>query len=68
MSTGLALFLKRKEGNVMAVTQTIPPASRFHIVTINGATYEVTSNYIGDVSFLDLLKQILKRDLERPEE
>ena len=47
--------------------QTLPPESRIHIETINGATYEVTSNYIGDISFLELLKQMLKRDLSRIE-
>jgi len=38
-----------------------------HIKTIGGATYEVTSNYIGDVSLLELFKRMLKRDVERLE-
>ena len=41
------------------------PASEFHTTIVDGATYEVTSRYVGDVSFLDLLKQLIKRDLER---
>ena len=52
----------------MEGTKRIATSSKHHIVTVSGATYEVTSNYIGDVSFIDLLKQMLKRDLERPEE
>jgi hypothetical protein len=31
----------------------------------NGTAYEVTSNYVGEVSFTNLLKQMLKRDLEK---
>ena len=45
--------------------QVISPESRYHIETVDGARYEVTSNYIGKVTFLDLLKQMLKRDIER---
>jgi len=53
----------------MADSQTVfPAASEFNIATVDGATYQVTSRYIGDVSFLDLLKQLLKRDLERQSE
>lgn len=52
----------------MSEVQIISPDSELHVTTVNGATYEVTSNYIGDISFLDLLKQMLKRDLERQSE
>jgi hypothetical protein len=56
------------EGEKMPDVQALPTISVVHIETINGATYEVTSNYIGNISLLDLLKQMLKRDLERTEE
>ena len=52
----------------MVEAKTLPPASQLHVEMIDGSTYEVISNYIGEISFLDLLKQMLKRDLERPEE
>jgi len=51
----------------MTQCQTIQVPSQFHVETIDGATYKVTSNYKGDVTFLDLLKQMLKRDMERQE-
>lgn len=51
----------------MTEIQTVSSASQLHIETIDGSTYEVISNYIGKLSLLDLLKQLLKRDLERPE-
>lgn len=51
----------------MTQCQTIQSSSQFHIVTVDGATYEVTSNYKGELTFLDLLKQMLKRDIERLE-
>jgi hypothetical protein len=47
------------------MTQAIYPTSLCHVEIIDGAKYEVTSNYMGAVSFLDLLKQMLKRDLEQ---
>lgn len=37
----------------------------FHVEVVDGANYEVTSNYIGDVSILDVFKQMLKRDIEQ---
>ena len=43
------------------------PAEQLHVQTIDGATYEVVSNYVGDISLLDLFKQMLKRDIERSE-
>ena len=49
----------------MDTVKTVPAVSLCHVETIGGARYEVTSNYVGEVSFLDLLKQMLKRDLER---
>ena len=49
----------------LTADQTVSPASLHRVITIDGARYEVTSNYIGKVTFLDLLKQMLKRDLER---
>jgi len=51
----------------MVDAKTLPPASQLHVDIIDGATYEVISNYMGEISFLNLLKQMLKRDLERPE-
>jgi len=51
----------------MSEHNTVSPASKLNVVTVNGATYEVVSNYIGDISLIDLLKRMLKRDLERPE-
>lgn len=41
-----------------------PPKSS-HVVMIDGARYEVISNYNGSVSILDIFKQMLKRDIER---
>lgn len=52
----------------MVEVKTLPSTSQLHVEIIDGATYEVISNYKGEISFLDLLKQMLKRDLERPEE
>lgn len=52
----------------MTETQTVSPASQLHVEVIDGATYEVTSNYKGDISLFDLFKQMLKRDLERSED
>ena len=43
------------------------PVSQFHVEIIDGAKYEVNSNYVGKIPLLDLLKQILKRDMERQE-
>jgi len=51
----------------MTQCQTIQSPSQFHVVTVDGATYEVTSNYKGEITFLDLLKHLLKRDMERQE-
>jgi len=42
-----------------------PTTSQLHTQTIDGATYEVVSNYIGDIALLDLFKQMLRRDMER---
>ncbi len=39
--------------------------SRLNVEIVDGTTYEVTSNYIGDMSILDLFKYMLKRDIER---
>jgi len=36
-----------------------------HIETIGGTTYEVISHYDEQTSFIDLLKWILRRDVER---
>ena len=49
----------------METIETMSQTSLRHIVVIDGARYEVTSNYLGKITFLDLLKQMLKRDLER---
>lgn len=49
----------------MTEIQTVSPSSQLHIETVDEATYEVASNYIGNISLLDLIKQLLKRDLER---
>jgi len=50
----------------MTETQTVSPVSQLHTEIIDGATYNVISNYIGDIPLLDLFKKLLKRDLERP--
>jgi hypothetical protein len=49
-------------GNAQTI---VSPASLRHVETVGGAKYEVTSNYIGEITFIELLKQMLKRDLER---
>jgi len=36
-----------------------------HTETIDGTTYEVISHYDERTSFIDLLKWMLKRDMER---
>jgi len=56
-----------KEGMNMTQCKTIQPSSQFHVVTVDGARYEVTSNYKGEITYLDLLKKMLKRDIERQE-
>ena len=43
----------------------VQSSPKHHIEIIDGATYEVTSNYVGDVSILDIFKKMLKRDIER---
>jgi len=60
------LFLCGKGGSRMTETQTVSPVSQLHTEIIDGATYNVISNYIGDIPLLDLFKKLLKRDLERP--
>ena len=47
--------------------QTTQSSSQFHIMTVDEATYEVISNYKGDISLFDLFKQMIKRDMERQE-
>jgi pyruvate/oxaloacetate carboxyltransferase len=49
----------------MEAIQEITPLSQNHVETIGGARYEVNSIYVGEIPFLDLLKQMLKRDIER---
>ncbi|MCL2578790.1 MAG: hypothetical protein FWE32_02040 [Oscillospiraceae bacterium] len=49
----------------MDENRTIPPTSVVHTEKVNGATYIVQSNYVGKITFLDLLKQMIKRDIER---
>jgi len=57
-----------KEGADMDNVQNVSPVtSKRHVEIIDGARYEVTSNYVGEITFLDLLKQMLKRDLAREE-
>lgn len=51
----------------MSQFQTIPSPSQLHVITVDGATYEVISNYKGDISLFDLFKQMIKRDMERQE-
>jgi len=41
------------------------PAGTTQTITHKGATYTVTTYYTGSVTFLDLLKQLVKRDIER---
>lgn len=42
--------------------------SRYHEEVINKIRFEVTSNYLGKVSLLDLIKEMIKRDLEKLDE
>jgi len=51
--------------NKMLPTKNVQPLPKIHVEIIDGATYEVTSNYNGNVSILDIFKQMLKRDIER---
>jgi len=32
---------------------------------INGTTYKVTAKYVGSVQFIELLKSIIKKEVER---
>jgi hypothetical protein len=54
-----------REGNYMPEIKDISPKSETHIEIINGATYIVTSNYVGNITLFELLKQMLKRDFEK---
>jgi hypothetical protein len=58
-------FLCGKEVAYMTDTKAVSPENQLHIEKINGTTYELISNYKGKVALLDLLKQMLKRDLEK---
>ena len=49
----------------MAEEKTVHQHSETRIVTIDGATYKVTSRYVGNIPLLDLLKQMIKRDLQK---
>jgi len=49
----------------MAEEKTVHPYSKTNIVTVDGATYIVTSCYAGKISLLDLIKQMIRRDLEK---
>ena len=49
----------------MLQNKSVQPLKKTHVEVIDGATYEVTSNYIGNVTLLDVFKQMLKRDIER---
>lgn len=60
-------MMRGEEDVPMAQCEAIKLQSQHHVITVDGATYEVTSNYKGEVAFLDLLKQMLKRDMERLE-
>jgi len=54
-----------EEDMPMSQCQTISSPSQLHVITVDGATYEVISNYKGDISLFDLFKQMIKRDMER---
>ena len=49
-------------------TQATTPTSRTRFIEIDGGTYELVSTYSGNISFLDLLKKMMKRDLEKLED
>ena len=49
----------------MEAVKNTPPASQHHVEIVGGARYEVTSYYVGEVTLIDLLKLMLKRDMER---
>ena len=51
--------------NNILQSQSVQPPKKRHVEVINGATYEVISNYVGNASILDIFKQMLKRDIER---
>lgn len=51
----------------MTQCQTIEQ-SQIHVETIDNTTYEVTSNYMGAISLLDLFKQMIKRDVSKMEQ
>ena len=48
-----------------AVQQPIP--ARVRSMEFDGTTYEVASNYVGNISLLELFKLMLKRDIEKTE-
>jgi len=33
--------------------------------TINGTTYKVTSKYVGQMKFIELLKLVIKKEIEK---
>lgn len=39
--------------------------SQVHSETIENTAYEVISNYIGNISLIDLLKLMIKRDITK---
>lgn len=45
--------------------QTISPTSCEYIQVIDNTVYEVQSNYIGEIDFIDLLKKMIKRDIDK---
>jgi len=48
-----------------AVNQPIPAQVRS--IEFDGTTYEVASNYVGNIPLLELFKLMLKRDIEKTE-
>ena len=44
-----------------------PATTQVRSMEIDGAIYEIVSNYIGSIPLLELLKLMLKRDLEKSE-
>jgi len=52
--------------NIPATAQTKIPA-QIRSIELDGTIYEVASNYVGNITLLELFKFMLKRDIEKSE-
>jgi hypothetical protein len=48
----------------MTETKTMQAENERQTSAVDGTLYEVVPHYVGDVAFIELLKRMLKRDLE----